>query len=504
MPIYYYQVAGWKSHVTRPHGKYIPRPTEEVAHILWDYLAEDGLLTLTLGIAPCGASYLLVAATPDLNAELRRLFQGSAWPATRFVALSPVEFRTADALHAKLNRHQQKSKGRKGRRNDEDRDLSQANTHYTTGRPFDVVSQDGRDRALFEHHRVFYRLCRASVDSAEYSVQRVPFFDNIRALSFACTIHEPSRWRNDEERRTSPVILDLGLTEWILPASSMDMTAERDEYYTVQPRALLQNPGRTRGKYMYGEPQPVTDDVLREKLAQTFARRLDAPMLLFMHNADDALDVLRFYGVDTSDWTTHFEPVVGRDVLAVSARHPLKNTKDEPDVRGRYDSQHRARSDRSRSPTRGAHAPRARSPPPQTSRHPVYVVDIAALSATMRRTPAPPHAPVQQLADALGVALDPPFPAGQWCAGNESRLVALIWCALAAGNAIDEQYLEMQAQMNRPIPAPEVQAPLAAAAPPGKWDDDVDPNDVVAAQPPPGQRPNNPYDDFESEDFEEW
>ena len=87
--------------------------------------------------------------------------------------------------------------------------------------------------------------------------------------------------------------------------------------------------------------------------------------------------------------------------------------------------------------------------------------------------------------------------------GTGGRLVALVWAALAAGNAIDEQYFDMQAQMNRPTPAPVVQAPPPAAAPSGEWDDDVDPNDVVAARPPAGQRPSNPYDDFESEDFEE-
>ena len=104
-----------------------------------------------LGILPCGSSYLLTAATPEMDQDLRGLFTGRAFPASRFISLSPIEFRDKKDLGQKLDRHQQKYK--KNKKNEPDRDTSQANTHYTSANPYDIVTSEGRSRAIFEYQR---------------------------------------------------------------------------------------------------------------------------------------------------------------------------------------------------------------------------------------------------------------------------------------------------------------------------------------------------------------
>jgi hypothetical protein len=98
---------------------------------------------------------------------------------------------------------------------------------------------------MYNYCRLFYRLCRASINSSDYDVQRVPWFDNIRAFSFAHNVHIASQWRSKQERRTAPVVLDMAFTEWLLPGSSMDLTVlpETAEYFRVRENSRLKNPG---------------------------------------------------------------------------------------------------------------------------------------------------------------------------------------------------------------------------------------------------------------------
>lgn len=90
-----------------------------------------------------------------------------------------------------------------------------------------------------------------------------------------------------------------------------------------------------------------------------------------------------------------------------------------------------------------------------------------------------------------------------------NRLVALIWRALASGNAIDEQLLHLQSRPGRLAPVPAPLAPPAPAAPgaPGTRDDDddddVDPNDIVPTAPAANQAANDPYAEFEDDDYYE-
>lgn len=74
---------------------------------------------------------------------------------------------------------------------------------------------------------------------------RVPWFDGIRAYAFAYNLHAASLHRPREERSRAPVVLDLGLAEWILPGSSMDLTnVGGNAHIVVQEHARLKNPGQ--------------------------------------------------------------------------------------------------------------------------------------------------------------------------------------------------------------------------------------------------------------------
>ena len=72
----------------------------------------------------------------------------------------------------------------------------------------------------------------------------MPFFDSIRAFSFAYNLHSASLWRNIDERRRNPVVLDMAFVEWILPGSSMDLTVLPDtaQYIKVKENIRMRNP----------------------------------------------------------------------------------------------------------------------------------------------------------------------------------------------------------------------------------------------------------------------
>jgi hypothetical protein len=154
-------------------------------------------------------------------------------------------------------------------------------------------------------------------------------------------------------------------------------------------------------------------------------------MLLFLQDTDESLDILKFYGVDTSGWTTAFEPLVGKQVLQIGERYGQKLEGERNDHRGRRDDAHpagRMKSERSRSPRRrsdsGFGRPRSRSPL-HRSPYPVYIVDVKRLYATMKKMPCDKMT-LAAIAEDLDVRLDSPdgnghVTPGGWCAGNECR-----------------------------------------------------------------------------------
>lgn len=151
-------------------------------------------------------------------------------------------------------------------------------------------------------------------------------------------------------------------------------------------------------------------------------------MILFVKDTEWALAVLRFFGVDTSAWSTAFEPLLGKEPV----QHPRGRSRDDEDFRmQRNYRDQQAKSGRSRSPRRDpiAKFKRPASPPPTRSPHPVYVIDIFNSFSAMCDMPVRPESEtINSIAAKLGVQNDP-VPDGRpsssdkqaWCAGNEAR-----------------------------------------------------------------------------------
>ena len=183
-------------------------------------------------------------------------------------------------------------------------------------------------------------------------------------------------------------------------------------------------------EYLYGSAQVVSRDDIKARLAKVFERNYDAPMLLFVHDAEESLDILNYYGVDTSQWTTAFEPLVGKQLIHIGekyegdAGYEPNDRRNGPNRGYPYD---RVKSERSRSPRRrgGPGQGRARSRSPQRSPYPVYVVDTKRLYARMKNMPDN-EISVATMAKDLDVNLEvpegkQPVSEDNWCAGNECR-----------------------------------------------------------------------------------
>ena len=188
-------------------------------------------------------------------------------------------------------------------------------------------------------------------------------------------------------------------------------------------------------QYLFGEAQEATQEEISAHLKECFKHKDGAPIILFVQDAVEALDVLTYYGVDTRSWDTHFEPVLGRPVLEVGEKYSERYEPKQEDryafQRGRSQSYHRdnkVKPERSRSPQRrGGSGQRARSPL-RREEPSVIVVDVPQLYETMRSIP-PTDKTLLQIAEHLLVKLPDsggnllPDNGTGWCAGNECRYV---------------------------------------------------------------------------------
>lgn len=176
------------------------------------------------------------------------------------------------------------------------------------------------------------------------------------------------------------------------------------------------------------------------------------PVLLFVHDAEWAMVVLKSFGVDTSEWRLGIEPILGRRLLE---KPRFEDTHDTTKFRSRsrdprsstipYHDE-RYRSSRSRSPTHNKSFKRDRSPiEEKRSPHPVYVVDVKNLYTTMRQiAESASGLPVAEIAHAVRINFEKPDEKVEntvpnqklpgWCAGNESRyvtrVISLLVCTL--------------------------------------------------------------------------
>ena len=156
--------------------------------------------------------------------------------------------------------------------------------------------------------------------------------------------------------------------------------------------------------------------------------------MLFVQDADEALDVLAYFGVDTSRWTTSMEPILGKRPLRIGAvyeeQRAPKRDDDRYHSRGRSNSFHdnnRFKSERSRSPHRRGDGYKRERSPLRPFDHPTYVVDVPQLYEAMKSISAIAEINLANMAEELDVkfhdAQGNPIlnGGGGWCAGNECR-----------------------------------------------------------------------------------
>ncbi|KAI0345265.1 hypothetical protein BDW22DRAFT_1426940 [Trametopsis cervina] len=492
-------------------------------------LEDDEDLRFFIGIRPCGASYLLLSQrVVDSNAYLRNMFEGRAWSSDRFISLSPVSFANAAALTAKLATLANNKPKKSGQ---EFRDRSQANVSFTTGSDPDTLQPVGIDRAIFEYHRILYRLWQGSIDPTDYEAARVPWFNDVDTMwSFAFNTWAADR-RRLEERQNDPKILDISWTRYAPPSSSEGIYSFKTTHVLVHENRMLANSNRIA--FLHGESDVLSHQEISKHLQIVFdeAKRTN-PVLLLVHDVKWTLLVLKFFGVDTTEWCMGVEPVLGRQILKVP---PAQDSYSGYEGRSsnRYQDVQRYKSERSRSPRRGGPSGgRNRSPPMQAkSPYPVYLVDVKSMYAAMKQVSEFGDASVPAIAHALHVNYERPGREAQiiggyasrgWCAGNESRILGYIWDTMASGNAIDEQRVarfsrivqqthEQADKGKEALPKPPAGPPPPIPAPPadgGESDSDRDPNDMVPGRQPvstnvPATMVSDPYgsDDEDYIDF---
>jgi len=245
------------------------------------------------------------------------------------------------------------------------------------------------------------------------------------------------------------------------------------------------NKGKQRVGFQYGETE-----VLKQSSVSTRVRdllRCERPLVLLVHDEGAVRALLRGLGISTDGMASGLKSFF------------------QPESRGVFRSQYTYRDSkrRSLSPRRdgGSRDQRPRSPP--RTQVPVCLVDIRQMYVTLCRRITESHASLAAVATELGLQGDDK----SMCAGNESRLLAEMWMAIASGRAIDEQYgarWGADAARVSEIAAQSASGGSAPSADPG--DVDFDPNDLAptgwaaAAQP---HRPSQMMDWDDLDDDEE-
>ncbi|KAI0373021.1 hypothetical protein BV20DRAFT_1042346 [Pilatotrama ljubarskyi] len=482
-PVHYHQIGGYRAHLR-----------DNSNDTLATRLMERAGGEFVLGIRPCGASYLLLPSDRFYELRLGHPAKGERlWRASDFVSLSPVQFPTKVDLAAKFSMLASNKKSTDGR----PRDRSKANTAYTAGG--EGLSPAGIARSSFEHQRVFYRLCQNTLERPlDYALRLAPWIRDVRIFSFAFNTWAADT-RSLDEREADPKVLDVGWTEFNAPTDSADLSALSTSHYVAEEQRFLNNPGKKKlslPDITQNMPKATISALLKDLFASTRDGNRCAPMILLVYDERMTRCILRHLGVDTSQWRTGI-----KDLLYL----PGATDDGRRDRETYYDSKRDLRSssgkwsrDRSRSPRRqGAaeHGVRPRSPPAPHIPPPVYIVDVRQMYQIMMQVHSR-NDTVLSNAISLGVKDTAPVRGEEdrviyqdvdpmsWCAGRESRLIGYMWEDMANSIAIDEQRALRQQYSKEPR--------LEAAAQGLGDNGEVDPNDMIQANPPSGVRGSAP------------
>ncbi|PCH37738.1 hypothetical protein WOLCODRAFT_135818 [Wolfiporia cocos MD-104 SS10] len=502
----YYQLGGFMPHI------YDLRSLSDIPDLNPDSPEVD----LILGILPNGASYILIPESRYVRSRWRRFPPKEPLRPERFISLSPIHFSSKEALDKKLSTMVSKKKNKNGER----RDRSKANTSYTVAG--DALTKAGEARAYFEHQRIVAHILRGMWDMVkECSISPASWPSEVRILAFTCTLWTADT-RGLQERERDPRILDVGWTEFQMAgvkAQSTDLRPMATTHCVHFENRILSNPGLKRTDCSYGGtqvlPEKAIGDRLRSQLSSLRESSNPSRVLLLTYDQRMSEKVLQALGIDTSRFTFGLS-----DMLCPRNFNPANRAH----VSGLRDSS--LRQSRSRSPrgrTEGIES-RQRSPPAsQCDTHDVVVVDVCAQYSALKPGSIPGG--LRDSAKSLRVHdLPPPksenarsstqirIDENGMCAGNDSRLLGLMWYSMATGAAIDEQREERWSSVPPAEYGGTSKLDETKFTPQAEDDEDVDPNDMIlptaqstrpssAAKPGPSADPDRWSDISSDEDY---
>lgn len=402
---------------------------------------------LVLGIRPNGASYLHLSVD-QMRTLIRRyptyapFARRDPFPASEFISLSPICFRTEDELKRKLAKYEVRYK--KGQRVEYDN--SQANSYYASS-----SSAEGSTRAIYEQQRVIYRLIQDSIDLSKFSLRDSSWMSEFKVLSFSLNV-----WikdvRTKDERDRDPRILDCGWYEADLLAPT---APNKVCHFEVHETRGLQN-GRSVKRKKLSDTETLPLNELRTKLKELFSSL--EKTILFVYDREKVSTLLHFFDIDATQWQTGDL----HSFLYHSERYrhsPNFNPRD-PRSRRRSLSPRRSTSSRER-PYSPLHAARPSS---------IYMVDIKSLCSLLHiMGPS-----LKEDAQGLGIDTDP----NEMCAADDAQLLIRMWMAVAAGATVDEQ-AELRREHNiRRYTQPSSSNYGSSSPVRQPTDEDVDPNDI--------------------------
>ncbi len=278
-------------------------------------------------------------------------------------------------------------------------------------------------------------------------------------------------------------------------------------------------------------PRDTIKTLLQNLFAHEWEEGYIPPKLLLVYDTQATFHVLRSFGVDTYNWATGINDILycanasriyyrtGQYGYARSDLHDHKRQWSRERSRSPRNDRRASTDERSTRPC----SPSPRRPPP-----PVYVVDVQELYSTLSQLKSQGRSLLSD-AKALSVqdtalvrsaddqVIYEEVDTSQWCAGRESRYVAVflsnhlnssisfsrllgyMWEAMANSAAIDEQRTLRQIYAKEePV---EFSGVASGHAFPPEDDEDIDPNDIPQpmAQAAPPQKKSAPIE-FNSDD----
>ncbi|KAH9005310.1 hypothetical protein EDB86DRAFT_2882847 [Lactarius hatsudake] len=349
---------------------------------------------LVLGIQPSGASSILVPASECVRKEVFS-YSRSPQSASDFLSLSPLQYSDVSQLVKRFNALKPKGK----RRGEDD---SAANKIFLGD-----TGQAGHFRSAFEYNRLVFHALNPSFSVWRYGLNRSSPWATAQVVSIVF-----NEWSHEKG-----VILDIGWS--LLDRCTHPPTFQSSVHLEVEEKRTLGNRGKQRVEFRFGQSEVLKETGVPARIRDLL--RCEQPLVLLTYNEGAARTLLGNLGIHTGDWASGLAELLRSDPRDNKFRH--QSTKSES-------------RRRSRSPRRDEKSYDPCRPSPPRAATPVCIVDVRQMYITLRRRIAESAAPLTAVATELGLPCDDKT----MCAGNESRLLAEMWTAMASGPAIDEQY----------------------------------------------------------------